>query len=95
MNGTRNVRIYHIGSTAIKEIWAKTIVDILAEASLKDHQAIKELLLKNSYLCMAQSKNRMDLSKGYTPEGFAERVFHLNLRDFGDHDELYFRTWYL
>ncbi len=85
-----DVRIYHIGSTAIKGIRAKPIVDILAEAPLTEHQTIKELLIKSGYICMAQSKNRMDFNKGYTPDGFAERVFHLHLRDFGDNDELYF-----
>ena len=89
----KNVCIYHIGSTSINEIWAKPIVDILAEASIGDHQTIKELLLKNGYICMASNKNRMDFNKGYTPDGFAERVFHLHLRDLGDHDELYFRDY--
>jgi GrpB-like predicted nucleotidyltransferase (UPF0157 family) len=42
---------------------------------------------------MAQSKERMDFNKGYTEHGFAERVFHLHLRNFGDHDELYFRDY--
>ncbi|MDD3231636.1 MAG: GrpB family protein [Oscillospiraceae bacterium] len=88
-----DVRIYHIGSTAIKGIWAKPIIDILAEAPLEGHQTIKELLFKSGYLCMAQSKNRIDFNKGYTPDGFAERVFHLHLRNFGDHDELYFRDY--
>lgn len=89
----KTVRMNHIGSTAIKGIWAKPIVDILVEAPLKDHQTIKDLLLKNSYLCMAQDETRMDFNKGYTPDGFAERVFHLHLREFGDHDELYFRDY--
>ena len=35
----------------------------------------------------------MDFNKGYTPDGFAERVFHLHLRDMNDHDELYFMTY--
>ncbi|HBT63921.1 MAG TPA: GrpB family protein, partial [Ruminococcaceae bacterium] len=65
----------------IKGIWAKPIIDILAEAPLEGHQTIKELLLKSGYLCMAQSKNRIDFNKGYTPDGFAERVFHLHLRN--------------
>jgi GrpB-like predicted nucleotidyltransferase (UPF0157 family) len=34
-----------------------------------------------------------DLNKGYTPEGFAERVFHLHVRPTGDSDELYFRDY--
>lgn len=89
----KDVQIYHIGSTAIGGIWAKPIIDILAEAPLTKLEAIKNLLLENGYLCMTQSQNRMDFNKGYTPDGFAERVFHLHLRDFGDNDELYFRDY--
>ncbi|MCP0886063.1 GrpB family protein [Ligilactobacillus sp. WILCCON 0076] len=88
-----DVRIYHIGSTAINGIWAKPIVDILVETPLTEHEVIKELLLKNGYLCMTQNEKRMDFNKDYTPDGFAESVFHLHLRDFGDHDELYFRDY--
>ncbi len=89
----KDVKIYHIGSTAINGIWAKPIVDILVEAKPTEHQTIYQLLLKNSYLCMAQSKNRMDFNKGYTSDGFAERVFHLHLKDFDNHDEVYFRDY--
>lgn len=90
---SKNVRLFHIGSTAINGIWAKPIIDMLAEAPLAEHEAIKELLLGNGYFCMAQSENRIDFNKGYTPDGFSERIFHLHLRDFGDHDELYFRDY--
>ena len=31
--------------------------------------------------------------RGYTENGFAERVFHLHLRYIGDNDELYFRDY--
>lgn len=89
----QDARVYHIGSTAIGGIWAKPIVDILVEAGPAEHQAISELLLRNGYLCMAQSKERMDFNKGYTEDGFAERMFHLHLRNFGDHAELYFRDY--
>ncbi|NLZ49772.1 MAG: GrpB family protein [Clostridiales bacterium] len=89
----KNVQIYHIGSTSIDGIWAKPIIDILLEASLIEHQKIYQLLINNGYLCMNQGKNRMDFNKGYTPNGFAQRVFHLHLRDFGDNEELYFRDY--
>ncbi len=89
----KDVRIYHIGSTAINGIWAKPIIDLLAEAPLAEHEAIKKLLLEFGYICMAQSEKRMDFNKGYTPKGFADRVFHLHLREFGDNDELYFRDY--
>jgi len=87
-----NVRISHIGSTAIKGIWAKPIIDILAETD-ENQQSMENLLLKHGYLCMARCGTRMDFNKGYTPRGFAKRVFHLHLREYGDHDELYFRDY--
>ena len=42
---------------------------------------------------MGQSDSRISLNKGYTPEGFAQRVFHLHLRISGDQDEIYFRNY--
>lgn len=89
----RMVRIYHIGSTAIHGIWAKPIIDILVVAPIKEHKTIKNLLVLNCYVCMAQNEARIDFNKGYTQEGFADRVFHLHLRELGDNDELYFRDY--
>lgn len=86
--------IHHIGSTAINEIWAKPIIDILVE--IPDNLSmnwIKEFLVGNGYICMAQEKNRMSFNRGYTNEGFAEKVFHLHLRYLGDNNELYFRDF--
>ena len=33
------------------------------------------------------------MNKGYTPSGFAQKVFHLHVRLWGDNDELYFRDY--
>ena len=88
------VRLSHIGSTSVKTIWAKPIVDILLEIPKEtDMAAMRDLLLQNGYLLMSESQERMSFNKGYTPSGFAERVFHLHLRYEGDHDELYFRDY--
>ena len=88
------VRISHIGSTSLETIWAKPIVDILLEIPKETDMAVmKDLLLQNGYLLMSESQGRMSFNKGYTPSGFAERVFHLHLRYEGDHDELYFRDY--
>lgn len=88
------VRLSHIGSTSVKTIWAKPIVDIMLEIPIEtDMAAMRESLLKNGYLLMSESQGRMSFNKGYTPSGFAERVFHLHLRYEGDHDELYFRDY--
>ena len=88
------VRLSHIGSTSVKTIWAKPIVDIMLEIPIEtDMAAMRESLLKNGYLLMSESQGRMSFNKGYTQSGFAERVFHLHLRYEGDHDELYFRDY--
>lgn len=87
-------RISHIGSTAIKNIAAKPITDMLAEVP---HGAIfddvRSALESAGYICMSVSKGRMSFNKGYTPTGYEEEVFHLHLRYFGDNDELYFRDY--
>ena len=88
------VRISHIGSTAICSIWAKPIIAILIE--VKDNQsfnAIYRELLNRDYLCMAKSEMRMDLNKGYSKNGFSDKVYHLHVRIVGDNDELYFRDY--
>lgn len=87
-------RIEHIGSTAVAGIWAKPTVDILVElrpGAARD--ALVPALSRCGYGCMSQSGARASFQKGYTPQGFAEKVFHLHVRPFGDHDELYFRDY--
>ena len=87
-------RISHIGSTAIPCIWAKPIVDILVEVPKGNAlQGYKKAIESVGYLCMAESENRLSFNKGYTENGFAERVFHLHLRHTGNNDELYFRDY--
>ena len=88
------IRISHIGSTAIKSIWAKPIIDILVEIPVSlPMSEIKELLIQNGYTCMSEQQDRSSFNRGYTNEGFAEKVFHLHLRYEGDNDELYFRDY--
>ena len=89
-----DLRIHHIGSTAVKHLWAKPIVDILME--LSDYSSLPALqaqLVKGGYLCMSEKENRVSLNRGYTDTGFAERVFHVHVRFEGDNDELYFRDF--
>ena len=87
-------RVSHIGSTAVKDIWAKNIVDILAEAApCVDLYAVAEKLENNGYIVMNVSPGRISLNRGYTADGFADKVYHLHLRYEGDNDELYFRDY--
>ena len=88
------VRISHIGSTAIGGIWAKPIVDILVEIPQDaDILAYKTGVENGGYICMHQSEKSFSFNKGYTENGFAERVFHVHLRYRGDNKELYFRDY--
>ena len=77
---TEEIKINHIGSMAICNIWAKPIVDILDEipksSAMKD---IKQVLIANNYICMSEEDNIKSFNRGYTSEGFAEKVFHLHL----------------
>ena len=87
-------RISHIGSTAVDGIMAKDIVDILVElprgASM---EAAAGVLERAGFTVMSAEGERISLNRGYTPEGFADEVFHVHLRYAGDNDELYFRDY--
>lgn len=94
LSGFSIVQISHIGSTAIKKIWAKDIVDILLEISPEENlEAVAQTIEKMGFVKMASSANRYSFNWGYTEAGFAEKVYHLHLRYAGDNDELYFRDY--
>lgn len=88
------VRISHIGSTAIQKIWSKNIVDVIVEISQGfDIRYTAQILNKNGFIIMSSKTERISLNKGYTENGFAEKVYHIHLRYAGDNDELYFRDY--
>lgn len=87
-------RISHIGSTAVKNIWAKNIVDILIEISNAENmEDICRVMESNGFICMSPDRNRISFNRGYKETGFAEKVYHIHLRREGDNDELYFRDY--
>jgi GrpB-like predicted nucleotidyltransferase (UPF0157 family) len=73
-------------STKIQQL----LVEIPTGRNLLDY---KDLIINCGYICMAQSENGISFNKGYSENGFSERVFHLHLRYTGDNDELYFRDY--
>ena len=96
LTGNTIVRISHIGSTAVLGLKAKPIVDILLELPRSyDIETVGSVLEANGWLVMARNnaQKTLDLNKGYTPEGFAEKVFHLHIKPSGDWGELYFRDY--
>ena len=80
--------------TILNTIGQQFGIDILVEMPLEsDLSVTKDILANNGYICMSQSPSRASFNKGYTENGFAEKVFHLHIRRIGDHDELYFRDY--
>ena len=89
-------RINHIGSTSVVGLIAKPIVDILLELPEGyDMNAIALLLQSNGWILMQKDveQGTLDLNKGYTPSGFAKKVYHLHVKPLGDWGELYFRDY--
>ena len=82
----------HIGSTAIKCIWAKPIIDILVEVC-GNLSHVSTILQHHGWLKMHETETRISFNKGYTEHGFADKVSHLHLRHVGDNDEIYFRNY--
>ena len=89
--GKTAVRIRHIGSTAVAGLIAKPTVDILLEvADNADLTTVRQLAIECGYTVMEETtvpEYRLDLCKGYTPLGVAEKVFHLHILHLGDWDE--------
>ncbi len=89
-------RINHIGSTAIPSIYAKPTVDILLEFDEPiEMRCAAQVLPSGTYIKMSETENRYVYNKGYTENGYAERVFHFHFCLRGDNDELYFRDYLL
>ncbi len=93
MLGNYIIRISHIGSTSITNIKTKPIIDILIEIDFKAKDIVKDILLNNNYILMNDSINRISFNKGYTINGYADNVFHIHIKKYGDCDELYFRDY--
>lgn len=86
--------INHIGSTAIPGIQAKPTIDILVEiAPDADWQGVRAMMEDAGYICMSFFDNRMSFNKGYTPAGYADKVFHVHVHRIGDNEEILFRDY--
>ena len=94
------VRVEHIGSTAVPGLLAKPTVDILLEVS--ENTDVDDLVASvpsSEYICLRKqtipTNDIVLLLKGYTPSGFAEKVFHIHVRYPGEWDEIHFRDYLL
>lgn len=86
-----NKSIYHIGSTAIPNIYSKNIIDIIIETN--DNNSFDNIIsiLSKEWELRWKEDNRAFLVKGYGPNGFLTKVFHLHIRKKGDIDEVKFK----
>lgn len=94
LHDVSNVRINHIGSTTLGTIKTKDIVDVLVEVDgAESLEEIALLLEHHGFIRMSTEPARISLNYGYTPQGYADEVYHIHLRYRGDNDELYFRDY--
>jgi GrpB-like predicted nucleotidyltransferase (UPF0157 family)/N-acetylglutamate synthase-like GNAT family acetyltransferase len=92
-------RISHFGSTSVPGLAAKPTIDILLE--IPEDTNVNKLidsLSSPEYIClnppdMPTPPPHLVFLKGYTPTGFAEKVYHIHVRYPNDWDELYFRDY--
>jgi len=92
------LRINHIGSSAVKGILSKPMIDILLEIDGSCHVTkmlndLKTIGFGEEILTRNEDPLRIVLGKGFSVDGYAERVYLLHLRYLGDWDELYFRDY--
>ena len=52
-------------------------------ADMKD---MAQILEQNGFTIMSSETNRISLNKGYTENGFGDKVYHIHLRYAGDND---------
>lgn len=85
------VNLYHIGSTAIPNIYSKDIIDIILEINKSnDFDSIIDIL-NIEWELRWKEDNRAFLVKGYGEDGFLDKVYHLHIRRKGDIEEVNFR----
>jgi len=96
-----SLKIEHFGSTAIPNIAAKPTIDILV--AIPDGEDIKPKIIEKMTDNGYHFTSRIDCTppylmfmKGYTPEGFKGRCFHIHMAPLshaGLWDRIYFRDY--
>lgn len=98
--GEEIARINHMGSTAISGLISKPTIDILLEVDGSCHltrlvEKLKAIGYGNEIFTRNEDPLKLLLGKGYSSDGYAEKVFHLHVRYAGNWGELYFRDYLL
>jgi hypothetical protein len=78
---------------ALTELWELFLIALKEYNSdyTKWYEAEKNNL--SQILAMDDTAKTIDLNKGYTKSGFADKVFHFHVRRKDNHGELYFRDY--
>jgi len=91
------IRINHIGSSAVKGLISKPIVDMLLEVDgcCKIAELMDDLASMgwNGMKVKHAPVTKFSCSKGYTQDGYADQVCVLHVRYYGNWSELYFRDY--
>ena len=92
------IRINHIGSSAVEHVLSKPMIDILLEVDgrcnlTKLLDDLKSIKFGTEIFTRKEDPPRLLLGKGFSADGYAEKVYLLHVRYFGDWDELYFRDY--
>ena len=96
------VRVSHFGSTAVPGLMAKPTIDILLEISKNtDIGKLIAAFPSPEYICLNEAAltvptppPHLRFIKGYLPDGFAEKVYHIHIAYTGDRDDrLRFRDY--
>lgn len=85
------VTLYHIGSTAISNIYSKDIIDIILEINEIDGFDSIIDILNIEWELRWKEDDKAFLVKGYGDKGFETKVYHLHVRRKGDIEEVKFR----
>ena len=51
-----------------------------------DMEELAHVMERNGFIGMSTETDRISLNKGYTKEGFADKVYHIHLRYTGDNE---------
>ncbi len=92
-----DLRIEHIGSTAITGIHAKPTIDVLIEkpSNLNDEQIIG-IMVDTGYIHMVEQKKHLMFVKGYGPNGLEKESYHIHMGPQDQDwlwDRIYFRDY--
>lgn len=98
VNAEDVVRMNHIGSSAVEGVIAKPTIDMLLEIDgccnvTRLVDALKAIGYGEAIFIRWDDPMKLLLGKGYSIDGYEERVFHLHVRYLGNWDELYFRDY--